>query len=100
MSKLIEIEVAYALPWKQVLQPLKVPHGTTAEQAVLLSKICKVFPEINMLNNDLGVYGKLIKPDTILHDHDRVEIYRQLTVDPKEKRKTRAEKSTTLEKNK
>ena len=100
MSKLIEIEVAYALPWKQVLQPLKVPLGTTAEQAVLISKICKVFPEISLINNELGIFGKLIKPDTILHDHDRVEIYRSLTVDPKEKRRRRAEKSTTLGKNK
>ncbi len=100
MSKLIEIEVAYALPWKQVLQSLKVPFGTTAEQAVLLSNICEIFPDINLLNNELGIFGKLIKPDTILHDHDRVEIYRPLTVDPKEKRRRRAEISTTLGKNK
>lgn len=100
MSKLIEIEVAYALPWKQVLQTLKVPFGTTAKQAVLLSKICEVFPEINILDNGLGIFGKLIKPDTILRDHDRVEIYRSLTVDPKEKRRRRAEISTTLGKNK
>ena len=91
MSELIEIEVAYALPWNQVLRHLKVPFGTSAEQAVQFSGICKVFPEIDLLHNSLGIFGKLVKPETILRDHDRVEIYRPLTVDPKEKRRKRAE---------
>ncbi len=91
MSKLIDIEVAYALPWNQVLRHLKVPFGTSAEQAVQFSGICKVFPEIDLLHNSLGIFGKLVKPETILRDHDRVEIYRPLTVDPKEKRRKRAE---------
>ena len=91
MSELIDIEVAYALPWNQVLRHLKVPFGTSAEQAVQFSGICKVFPEIALLHNSLGIFGKLVKPETILRDHDRVEIYRPLTVDPKEKRRKRAE---------
>ena len=91
MSKLIDIEVAYALPWNQVLRHLKVPFGTSAAQAVQFSGICKVFPEIDLLHNSLGIFGKLVKPETILRDHDRVEIYRPLTVDPKEKRRKRAE---------
>jgi len=91
VSELIEIEVAYALPWNQVLRHLKVPFGTSAEQAVQFSGICKVFPEIDLLHNSLGIFGKLVKPETILRDHDRVEIYRPLTVDPKEKRRKRAE---------
>jgi len=91
VSKLIDIEVAYALPWNQVLRHLKVPFGTSAEQAVQFSGICKVFPEIDLLHNSLGIFGKLVKPETILRDHDRVEIYRPLTVDPKEKRRKRAE---------
>ena len=91
MSKLIDIEVAYALPWSQDLRHLRVPFGTSAEQAVQFSGICKVFPEIDLLHNSLGIFGKLVKPETILRDHDRVEIYRPLTVDPKEKRRKRAE---------
>jgi putative ubiquitin-RnfH superfamily antitoxin RatB of RatAB toxin-antitoxin module len=91
VSKLIDIEVAYALPWNQVLRHLKVPFGTSAEQAVQFSGICKVFPEIDLMHNSLGIFGKLVKPETILRDHDRVEINRPLTVDPKEKRRKRAE---------
>ena len=92
MSKLIEIEVAYALPKNQILKCLKVPYGTTVAQAVQLSGVYKKFSEIQPDNKNLGVFGKLVRPETILHNHDRVEIYRPITVDPKEKRRKRVEK--------
>ena len=93
MSELIEIEVAYALPDNQILEYLKVPCGTTVAQALQLSGICKKFPEIQLDSKNLGVFGKLVKPETILRNHDRVEIYRYITVDPKEKRRKRVKKT-------
>ena len=93
MSRLIEIEVAYALPNNQILEYLKVPYGTTVEQAIQLSGIFNKFPKIQFDNKNLGVFGKLVKPETILQNHDRVEIYRNITVDPKEKRRKRVEKA-------
>ena len=99
MSKLIEIEVAYALPWSQILRHLKVPFGTSAEQAVQFSGIREVFPEIDLLHNSLGIFGKLVKPEAILRNHDRVEIYRPLPVDPKEKRRRRAEAVVPIKRN-
>ena len=89
MNELIEIEVAYALPKSQILECLKVPFGTTVAQAVQLSGICKKISEIQPDNKNLGVFGKLVKPETVLRNHDRVEIYRPITVDPKEKRRKR-----------
>jgi uncharacterized protein len=89
----IDIEVVYALPEKQVVQRINLPEGTTAEQAVKMSGILRQFPEIDLLQNKLGIYGKLIKPATILRDRDRVEIYRPLRVDPKESRRRRAKNS-------
>ena len=92
MRELIEIEVAYALPENQILESLKVPYGTTAAQAVQLSGVCNKFPEIQPDNKNLGIFGKLVKPETILRNHDRVEIYRPIIVDPKEKRRERVKK--------
>lgn len=89
----IDIEVVYALPEKQVVQRINLPDGTTAEQAVKMSGILRQFPEIDLLQNKLGIYGKLIKPATILRDRDRIEIYRPLRVDPKESRRRRAKNS-------
>ena len=88
----IEIEVVYALPENQITRQLSVPLGTTAEQAVGFSGIIHLFPEIDLLRNKLGIFGKLVKPDATLRDRDRVEIYRPLIVDPKESRRRRAKK--------
>lgn len=89
----IDIEIVYALPEKQVVQRMNLPEGTTAEQAVKLSGILLQFPEIDLLQNKLGIYGKLVKPTAVLRDRDRVEIYRALRVDPKESRRRRAKSS-------
>ena len=41
----------------------------------------------------MGVFGKLKPLDAVLADHDRVEIYRPLLVDPKLSRQRRVEKT-------
>ncbi len=91
----IFVEVAYALPEEQVLLGLDVPEGTTAEQAVKLSGILERFPNIDLAKNKIGIFGKVTKPDTVLREKDRVEIYRPLIADPKESRRRRAEKKET-----
>ncbi|HVW64042.1 MAG TPA: RnfH family protein [Nitrosospira sp.] len=90
MNRHIEIEVVYALPEKQVMHKVRVPDGTTAEQAVRLSGILEIFPEIDLSFNKIGIFGKVVKPGRVLRDSDRVEIYRALAVDPKEARRRRA----------
>jgi len=92
----MKIEVAYALPDQQVIIPLQVEAGTTIEQAVQLSGIQAKFPEIDLEENKLGVFGKICKPDTPLKEQDRVEIYRKLIADPKESRRARAEKKEAV----
>lgn len=86
----ITVEVAYALPTHQVLKRLEVPNGTTVAQAITLSRISILFPEIDLIKNKLGIFGKLTKPETILRHQDRIEIYRPLIIDPKEARRKRA----------
>ncbi|MCB5187785.1 RnfH family protein [Methylobacillus caricis] len=90
-SNSITIEVAYALPQQQYLLPLAVEIGTTAAQAVKLSGILEMCPELDPVDIKLGIYGNLVKADTILQQHDRVEIYRPLLADPKEARRRRAQ---------
>ena len=99
-KELIVVEVAYALPNRQQLTELKVPYGTTAFEAVEQSGIVEQFPEIDLENARMGIFGqalgtKGLKPpkEHVLESKDRVEIYRPLIVDPKEVRKRRAEKA-------
>lgn len=91
MNDLISVEVAYALAESQTVMRVKVPPGTTAAEAVQLSGIREKHPEIDLERNKLGIFGKLTKPDTVLRNRDRVEIYRPLLADPKEARRRRAE---------
>ena len=84
------VEVAYALPDKQEIVMLEVLPGTTAVEAVSQSDICHHFPDLQLAGASLGVFGKAVKNDYVLHAGERVEIYRPLLADPKEIRKQRA----------
>lgn len=98
MGNEITVEVAYALPQEQVVLSLSVAPGATIQQAIEQSGILKKFPDIDLTRNKLGIFGKLSKPDTVLRDRDRVEIYRPLIADPKEVRKKRAEEGKVMKK--
>lgn len=98
MSNEILVEVAHALPQQQLILPLRVPLGTTAAQAVVQSGILDKFPHIDLGQNKLGIFGKLIKNDTVLRERDRVEIYRELIADPKEVRRQRAAEGKVMKK--
>ena len=86
----ITVEVAYALPGRQVIIELVVDRGTTLEQALELSGIFEQFADIDLANNKVGIFGKLAKLSDELQPGDRAEIYRPLIADPREVRKQRA----------
>ncbi|PHQ27598.1 RnfH family protein [Marinobacter guineae] len=90
----MQVEVAYARPDKQEIIPVQVPEGTTALEAAKLSGIADIFPEIDVDATDMGVFGKVIKDPAAheLREGDRVELYRQLRIDPKQARLNRAKK--------
>ncbi|MCK9469584.1 MAG: RnfH family protein [Porticoccaceae bacterium] len=99
-TETITVEVACALPDKQKIVALTVVQGTTARQAVELSRIAGEFPEVAVGSAPLGVFGQALgtkglpsAEEYVLQAGDRVEIYRPLLADPKEVRKQRAEKA-------
>jgi uncharacterized protein len=94
----ITVEVAYALPHRQLIIPLQVSPDSTAEQAIQASGILTKFPEIDLKQNQIGIFGKLTKLDSTLRHMDRIEIYRPLIADPKEVRKQRAEEGKVMKK--
>lgn len=98
MSEMLSLEVVYALPKKQEIIAVKLPEGATARQAIEASGLLQRYPEIDLAKNKLGVFAKLTKPDSVLRDHDRVEIYRPLIADPKEVRKQRAAEGKVMKK--
>lgn len=71
---------------------LSLPPGATLVDAVRASGLLLRHPEIDLAVLRTGVWGRVKPPDTPLREHDRVEIYRPLTVDPKEARRLRYRK--------
>ncbi|HEY6898435.1 MAG TPA: RnfH family protein [Rhodocyclaceae bacterium] len=98
MAESIQIEVVYALSQRQELVNLKLPVGSTLLQAVEASGLLRKYPEIDPTTSKFGIFAKLSKPDVVLRDRDRVEIYRPLIADPKEVRKQRAAEGKAMKK--
>jgi uncharacterized protein len=89
---MISVEVAYAIPDKQLIVKVNVLPNSTVEDAVLASTVLEKFPEIDLKKNAVGIFGKRVKLTTRLKNKDRVEIYRSLLIDPMEARRLRARK--------
>ena len=75
---------------------LRLPLGATVQDALRLSGVLERYPAIDLAQRRLGIWGKLMGPETRLRDQDRVEIYRPLLVDPKEARRLRHAKQRKL----
>ena len=78
----MQIGVAYSEPSQQVWLTIEVPDESTALQAIEASGLLKQFPPLDLKAQKIGVFGKLVKPDTPLKPGDRVEIYRGIICDP------------------
>lgn len=101
MTDYIQVAVAYVGSAGQVLRNLEVSKGTQVQDAIEQSGVLHQFPEIDLGQNKVGIFGKVVKPQQVLQDGDRIEIYRPLIADPREARKRRAaggsKKSATSE---
>lgn len=85
----LRIEVVYCpRPGITDLVAVCLPAGATVADALRASGLA---PRHALQTEDLrvGVWSRVVEPGTPLRDRDRVEIYRPLTVDPKEARRLR-----------
>jgi len=78
----MNVGVCYAEVDRQLWMRLEVPDNSTIEEAIKLSGVLKLYPEINLVSQKVGIFGKIAALDTPVKDGDRVEIYRQITADP------------------
>ena len=78
----MNVGVCYAVVDRQLWMRLEVPDNSTIEETINLSGVLKLYPEINLTSQKVGIFGKIATLDATVKDGDRVEIYRQITVDP------------------
>lgn len=78
----MQIGVAYSEAAQQLWLRIEVAEDATVQQAIEQSGILKKFPEVNVANCTVGIFGKVAELDAALKPGDRVEIYRPITADP------------------
>ncbi|HET7364631.1 MAG TPA: RnfH family protein [Burkholderiales bacterium] len=83
---MIRVEVVYARREGADSVTVQLPAGATVRDALAAAGFATQ-------HRDVGVYGKRVRADAPLADGDRVEIYRPLLLDPKERRRQRAGKA-------
>jgi uncharacterized protein len=90
----LQVSVAYS-PRAGIVDEvvLKLPRGATLIDAVRASGLLDRHAGIDLAQARLGIWGRVQPPETLLRERDRVELYRPLTVDPKEARRLRYRKS-------
>lgn len=90
---MLDIEVAYSPAPRQVDRvALTLPAGSTVAQALQASGLLARHGLSLDATLSVGVWMKARPLDTELRPNDRVEIWRPLTVDPKEARRQRYRK--------
>ena len=86
----MSVTVAASLRAGQAAEwPLLLTSGATLADALAASAAAGHLPGTDISEAGCGIWGKRVEPDQVLCDGDRVELYRPLTVDPKEARRER-----------
>ena len=79
----MNVGVCYAEADRQLWLRLEVPEGSDVKKAIELSGVLQQFPEIDLDQQKVGIFGKITKLDAEINEGDRIEIYRKITADPK-----------------
>lgn len=79
----MRVEVVYARRNGADSVTVQLPSGATVRDALVAAGFANH-------HRGVGIYGKRVSVDTPVADGDRVEIYRPLVLDPKERRRLRA----------
>ena len=96
MDNTISVEVAYARADMQRILVVEVPVGVKAREVLRASGLVDLFPEIDTASCPIGVFGEPVSDSYLVQSGDRVEVYRPLTIDPREARREFASRGMTM----
>ncbi len=86
---MVNVEIVYSPADKPSIHlQLTLPAGATVADALAQSGLYNSHPDVVGLV--VGIFAKQVPLDTVVKAGDRIEIYRLLLIDPKEKRRQRA----------
>ncbi|MEY4564469.1 MAG: hypothetical protein RLZZ618_3746 [Pseudomonadota bacterium] len=86
----MRVDLAYSpAPAAMIHLSLELPEGSTVGDGLRASGLMAHHPELQADTLMLGIWGQRCTADTRLRESDRIDVYRPLTVDPKEARRLR-----------
>ena len=86
---MVKVELVYIAADKSLIHlQLSLLPGATVADAIRESGVLEINPELTQFA--IGIFAKQVKLETLLKSGDRIEFYRPLIFDPKEKRRQRA----------
>ncbi|AGF46890.1 hypothetical protein CDSE_0587 [Candidatus Kinetoplastibacterium desouzaii TCC079E] len=77
-------------------ESLNMLENATILDALNKSTFILKIKNFEYLSNNIGIFGKLSSFNTKLHNHDRIEVYRELLQDPKQSRIKRITKKNKI----
>ena len=84
----MQIEIIYlASPTQSFHQKLTLDAPCTVKEALLTSDLLLNHPQLSIDCLSVGIFGQKVSIDYLLNVGDRIEIYRDLTISPMEKRR-------------
>ncbi len=95
-DSMIGVEIAYASDSQQKVISLEVAADSSVLHAIEQSGILQQFTQIDLTTMKVGIFGRLVALTDPIQPGDRIEIYRPLQVDPKQKRRTKAQERGLL----
>ena len=81
--------VAYATRDEQLLWTVELPENATVADALAAARAIAGRDDVLWESADLGIFGQLCALTDVPLDGDRIEIYRPLKSDPRERRRER-----------
>ena len=87
----MRVEVVYADPQRQISVELSLADDAVVRDALHAVATDPQFLGIDVAAHAVGIYGQRCELDQRLRSGDRVEVYRELSVDAKAARRQRAQ---------
>jgi hypothetical protein len=91
----LQVEIAYAEPQCSIVKMFTLAPGSTVADALKVAASDPDFAAVDWTHSAHGIFGRLARPEQLLRNGDRLEIYRPLSADPKAARRARAKEART-----
>ena len=71
----MKFSIAHARGARGIWFDVDMPEPVTIAEALLSSTLFEQFPDLDLAQHKVGIFGKPCTPDTLVSAGDRVEIY-------------------------